>query len=57
MKYVLDENLMNRGKNNLKYIFVRYKKRQDMYYEHIEKLFVLNRLYKEKDSISYIENT
>lgn len=64
MKYILDENLMNRGKNNLKYIFVRYKKRQDIYYQHIEKLFVLNRLYKEKErlkngisSAGYIENT
>lgn len=49
MKYVLDENIMNRGKNNLKYQFIRYKKRQEVYYEHIEKLFILNRLCKEKE--------
>ena len=49
MKYILDENIMNRGKNNLKYQFIRYKKRQEVYYEHIEKLFILNRLYKETE--------
>ena len=47
MKYILDENIMKRGKNNLKYQFIRYKKRQEVYYEHIEKLFILNRLCKE----------
>ena len=49
MKYVLDENIMNRGKNNLKYQFIRYKKRQEVYYDHIEKLFILNRLCKESE--------
>ena len=49
MKYILDENIMNRGKNNLKYQFIRYKKRQEVYYEHIEKLFILNRLCKETE--------
>ena len=49
MKYILDEKLMKRGKNNLKYQFIRYKKRQDAYYEHIEKLFILNRLCKESE--------
>ena len=49
MKYILDENIMNRGKNNLKYQFIRYKKRQEVYYEHIEKLFIFNRLCKETE--------
>ena len=56
MKYILDENIMNRGKNNLKYQFIRYKKRQEVYYEHIEKLFILNRLCKETEISNLSEN-
>ena len=56
MKCVLDETLMNRGKNNLKYIFIRYKKRQEVYYEHIEKLFILNRLCKETELSNLRDN-
>ncbi len=56
MKYILDENIMNRGKNNLKYQFIRYKKRQEVYYEHIEKLFILNRLYKETEISNLRDN-
>lgn len=56
MKYVLDENIMNRGKNNLKYQFIRYKKRQEVYYEHIEKLFILNRLCKETEISNLSDN-